>query len=194
MGRKGSKRRGRQLGNNGTAGGGASGGAAAANKRAKPDAVTAAQRADPDALDDDAGPGGDADEGLVQMPWTRWRGAEAGGELVSAKEEHKALALWCAADARTLPKPLPHTDRCAHHITLHAPPSLPVPPRWACNPSARGHRRKKNEFTNAMFEAYYRRQDLFPEAEWPRFLQTLRRPLPATFRLNPRHPAGKRLL
>ena len=60
---------------------------------------------------------------------------------------------------------------------------------------------KRDSFTSAAFEAYYRRQlsshnprGLLPEAEWPDFLAALRRPLPATFRLNPRHPAGAALL
>lgn len=60
---------------------------------------------------------------------------------------------------------------------------------------------KRGSFPSAAFEAYYRRQlsshaprGLLPEVEWPAFLSALRRPLPATFRLNPAHPAGATLL
>ena len=37
---------------------------------------------------------------------------------------------------------------------------------------------------NAEFEEYYRAQKLIPDEEWPAFLETLRTPLPITFRIN----------
>ena len=37
---------------------------------------------------------------------------------------------------------------------------------------------------NAEFEEYYRAQRLIPDEEWPALLETLRTPLPITFRIN----------
>lgn len=38
--------------------------------------------------------------------------------------------------------------------------------------------------TNAAFEAYYKAQKIVPEGEWDAFLESLRTPLPMTFRIN----------
>ena len=40
------------------------------------------------------------------------------------------------------------------------------------------------DLNNAMFEEYYKRQQIVPEGEWDAFMACLRRPLPTTFRIN----------
>jgi multisite-specific tRNA:(cytosine-C5)-methyltransferase len=39
-------------------------------------------------------------------------------------------------------------------------------------------------FENAAFEEYYKAQSIVPEEEWAIFMETLRKPLPVTFRIN----------
>ena len=45
-----------------------------------------------------------------------------------------------------------------------------------------------------LFRAYYRRQAIIPPAEWDAFTQTLRRPLPLTFRVHGSPSAGRAAL
>ena len=46
------------------------------------------------------------------------------------------------------------------------------------------HTRSAVTLTNASFEAYYKELEIVPEGEWEEFMEALRRPLPATFRIN----------
>ena len=42
---------------------------------------------------------------------------------------------------------------------------------------------EKSDMHNERFEAYYRVQNIIPDDEWDVFLETLRQPLPTTFRV-----------
>ena len=50
--------------------------------------------------------------------------------------------------------------------------------------------RKEDALTyrSAVYEAYYKRQGIVPDAEWPAFIAAWQRPLPITFRVNPTSP------
>lgn len=51
-------------------------------------------------------------------------------------------------------------------------------------PNEDGDGYQKTPTENDRFEEYYKEQGIVPEGEWEDFMNSLRTPLPATFRIN----------
>ncbi|GAA5899683.1 tRNA (cytosine-C5-)-methyltransferase [Sporobolomyces salmoneus] len=66
----------------------------------------------------------------------------------------------------------------------------PSKPRTDSRNNASGGNYNVVEQTNAKFEAYYKAQNIVPEAEWEELLTAFRRPLPTTFRLTTSRPTA----
>jgi hypothetical protein len=55
---------------------------------------------------------------------------------------------------------------------------------WESNKKQKGEFLERGNMSNAAFEEYYREQNIVPPGEFDAFLESLRKPLPITFRIN----------